>query len=110
MSNTWKDRARDAALSGFTFTELIREIVGRSSTLMVGDRAFDPREADDIADAAEQGVLEFLRVAINQQAIDAEIGYPDWQVVELIAQAPCFGLEAESMTTIPNDTKETDHG
>lgn len=93
MSNTWKDRARDSALSGFTFTQIIHEVVGRASTLMAGDRAFDGNEAADVADNAEQGILEFLRVAINQQGLDSLAGMADWEMVELIAQAPCFGFE-----------------
>jgi len=92
MSNTWRARARDAALNGFTFAELVREIVGRSSTLMAGDRVFDTHEANVVADEAEQGILEFLRVAINQQSLDVRADMADWELVELIAQAPCFGF------------------
>lgn len=94
--STWVEQAKNAPLSGFTFDELMRQVVGRASTLMAGDRVFDGREATQVAIEARDAVLEFLRVAINQQAIDAEIGWADWQVVEMIAQAPCFGLEAES--------------
>jgi hypothetical protein len=93
MSNTWKDRARDAALNGFTFDALMHEIVGRASTLMAGDREFDDREATQVAVDAEAAVLEFLRVAINQQSIDAAADMADWEIAELIGQAPCFGME-----------------
>ena len=94
--STWKDRAQNAATTGFTFAELIGEVVGRSSTLMAGDRVFDADEATEVADGAEQGILEFLRVAINQQGIDSLAGMADWELVELIAQAPCFGFEVET--------------
>ncbi|WDH80188.1 hypothetical protein PTQ19_07090 [Microbacterium esteraromaticum] len=51
-------------------------------------------EAERETEPSEQvnAALEFLRVAINQQGIDNMVGLADWELVELIAQAPCFGL------------------
>jgi hypothetical protein len=87
---SWQERARDAAMTGFTFEALVAEIVGRSSTLMAGDRVFDEREANQVVVEALIAIQEFIRVAINQQSIDAQTGMADWQIVELIAQAPAW--------------------
>lgn len=91
--STWKEQAQDAAMNGFTFDQLMHEVVGRSSVLMAGNRVFDEREAIEVAEAAKAAILEILRVAINQQGVDTIAGMADWELVELIAQAPCWGKD-----------------
>lgn len=93
--STWVEQAKNAPLNGFTFDELIHQVVGRASTLMAGDRVFDGREATQVAVEARDAALEFLRCAINQQGIDANADMADWELAELIAQAPCFGIEVD---------------
>lgn len=95
MSNeTMTQRAKDAPLNGFTLTNAIREALGSASVCWndTGEgRVFDPERAIEVADDLRGALAEFLRIAINQQSLDARADMADWEMVELILQAPAIG-------------------
>lgn len=99
MTETMRDRARDAANNGFTLTNAIHEALGTASVCWIetdDGRVFDSEAALDVAAGFQQALAEFLRVAINQQSLDARATMADWEMVELILQAPAIGWPTDA--------------
>ena len=86
--------AKDAALSGQTIDGTIRVAIGAASVCWDADGVFMSERALEIASDMKRAIAEYLRIAINQQSLDAQIGMADWELVELIMQAPVMGPES----------------
>ena len=66
--------AKDAVLSGQTIDGTIRVALGAASVCWDDDGVFMEKRANEIADDLKLAFAEYLRIAINQQSIDAQIG------------------------------------
>lgn len=96
------ERARDSALTGFTLDNAIGEALGAASVCWDEDRVFDSVAATEIWADLRAAIAKFTQIAINQQSIDAGYGAADWEIAELIFQAPAMGFDAhESDATEP---------
>ncbi len=87
--------AKGAVLSGQTIDGTIRVAVGAASVCWDDDGGFISERALEIANDLKLAIAEYLRIAINQQSLDAQIGMADWELVELIMQAPVMGPEPD---------------
>lgn len=87
-------RAKESALTGFTLNNAIHEAIGAASVCWGEGGVFDEGAAMGVAKELQEGVAEFVRVAINQQSLDARADTADWELVKLIFQAPAIGWEA----------------
>tara|TARA_B100000378_G_scaffold255538_1_gene232644 strand:+ start:648 stop:959 length:312 start_codon:yes stop_codon:yes gene_type:complete len=91
------ERARDAALNGFTLRNALGEAVGYASLYWktTPEGEFDSSAASALVTELEAAIAKFVQIAINQQSIDAQADMADWELVELIFQAPAMGIEPE---------------
>lgn len=98
MTDVMTTRAKDAETNGFTAAQAIRETIGFASTCWTETpegRVFEPELAALAGDHLMDALAILLRIAINQQSIDALAGMADWELVELILQAPVMGWEED---------------
>lgn len=89
--------AKDAVLSGQTIDGTIRVALGAASVCWDDDGVFMEKRANKVADDLKLAFAEYLRIAINQQSLDAQIGMADWELVELIMQAPVMSPESADL-------------
>ena len=94
MFTALSEDAKGAVLSGQTIDGTIRVALGAASVCWDDDGAFMAKRANEIADDLKRALAEYLCIAINQQSIDVRADMADWELVELIMQAPVMHPES----------------
>lgn len=89
-------RARESAMTGFTLNNALAEALGAASVCWTPKGVFESEQATAILVDLRDAIMAFTQIAINQQAIDARCGWADWEIAELIFQAPVMDFDQES--------------
>lgn len=88
------DLARNASTNGLTVRDIINAAVARGiAEEVMGDEDDFAAALDAITEDAVAAVAKLVEIAINQQSIDAQLGIADWELVELIFQAPVMNMD-----------------
>lgn len=89
-------RAKDGPLNGFTLAAAVHEALGGASVCWDDNGVFIPERALGIGRDLLLAIATFTTIAINQQSLDVRADMADWELAELIFQAPAMGYTMEA--------------
>jgi hypothetical protein len=87
------DRIRNHEI---TLDAAVGEAIGAASVCWGEDGVFDSVRAQEIVQELQEAIYWSIEIAINQQSIDTLANTADWELGELIFQAPIMGFEEEN--------------
>jgi hypothetical protein len=88
------DRIRNHEI---TLDAAVGEAIGAASVCWTDHfQEFDSERAQAIVQELQEAIYWAIEIAINQQSIDTLANKPDWELGELIFQAPIMGFEEEN--------------